>query len=411
MNAKLTISGSTKVPRANATPFLKSWILMTAVISFLVIFFSNPSVVAADEDRFFNFSRPITVMTQNLYVGADIFKLFSADPNDPEDPLQVPRAVAEILTDIHETGFPQRADAMAGEIARYRPDVIGLQEVSLIRTQTPSDLDPVGGNQSPAQTVLYDYLDILITTLAEKGLNYKIAAVIENADVELPALTGIDNGQPVFTDVRLTDRDAVLVRHRVKTTNVVARHFSTNLSIPFGSDTITFKRGFIALDAKIKGRVYRIANTHLEVQGQGYEMIQSAQAQELINQLIDSRKPVVLIGDFNSGPNDAEMQPYHLLSAAGFADAWERRWGRPDPGYTCCQEPDLLNAVSFLDERIDQIWVRNAISHLPITITGPIFMKLVGDDSWDKTIDGLWPSDHAGVNAWLMMPYFKKNTD
>jgi hypothetical protein len=49
-------------------------------------------------------------------------------------------------------------------------------------------------------------------------------------------------------------------------------------------------------------------------------------------------------------------QSYGLLTAAGFSDAWARRYPT-DAGLTCCQASDFLNATSTLDERVE-LYVR-----------------------------------------------------
>src|SRR6267378_2466297 len=72
----------------------------------------------------------ISVMTQNLYVGADvdlvIRALGTADPAD-----DFPALLFAIET-VGKTDFPARAAAIADQIARARPHAVGLQEVSRI---------------------------------------------------------------------------------------------------------------------------------------------------------------------------------------------------------------------------------------------------------------------------------------
>ena len=75
----------------------------------------------------------LKVMTQNVYVGADLFKILN-----PDQP--IPVNAAEIFGDIQVTDFAQRAESIADLIAEHEPHLIGLQEVSLIRTQCPSDI-------------------------------------------------------------------------------------------------------------------------------------------------------------------------------------------------------------------------------------------------------------------------------
>jgi len=363
----------------------------------------------AGSKHFSWWAKPVKVMTRNVYVGADIFTLMSGDPANP---LRIPMNVAALVETAGQTDFFERADSLAAEIELLRPDLIGLQEVSLIRTQSPGDF--MAGNPEPADNVLYDYLSILMDALQSRGLNYKVAAVLENADIELPMLVGFDGPAPLLDDVRLTDRDVVLIRAGVKTSNITARNFAYNFQVAAGSNpdgsplVLEFTRGFIALDAKVRGRTYRFVNTHLEVMGSGYEFIQSLQAEELLNELDGEPLPTICVGDFNSSPEDPEAQPYSLFAGAGFKDIWTIRIGKGDPGYTCCQEADLLNEASMLDQRIDLIFVRNDAAFLPYSLVGPAFATVVGDAQWEKTPSGLWPSDHAGVHAWLWLPRLKK---
>ena len=62
----------------------------------------------------------IEVMTQNLYVGANVFRLFAPAPCGP---LQ---SVFELFETVKATNFPERAEAIADIVQRKRPHVIGL---------------------------------------------------------------------------------------------------------------------------------------------------------------------------------------------------------------------------------------------------------------------------------------------
>lgn len=373
------------------------------IISTFKIFFANificlfllaiSSMPAIAKDRCSLRIGPlIKVMTRNLYVGADLFEIFSVDTSNP---MNVPIAVSNVMNTVHDTNFPERAKALADEIDKLRPDLIGLQEVSLIRTQSPGDF--IYGNPSLAKDILYDYLEILLNALADRGLNYEVAAMVNNADMELPVLVSFPGETALFDDVRLTDRDVILKRSNIITSNITAKNYTDNL--------LDFTRGFVAVDAKIGKRSYRVINTHLEVQGEGYEMIQSLQAKELMAELEYETLPVILIGDFNSSPQDAAtQQPYSIIRENGFIDIWKRSFWHSSPGYTCCQEADLLNKMSVLYERIDLIFVRNNCGHLPFSPLGPVFAVVTGNNKRGKSESGLWPSDHAGLNAWLWIP-------
>jgi hypothetical protein len=77
----------------------------------------------------------IKIMSRNLYLGADIFPVIAAaqDPN----PIATPVAVTNVFQTVQASNFPERAQAIADEIERRRPHAIGLQEVSMWRTQIP----------------------------------------------------------------------------------------------------------------------------------------------------------------------------------------------------------------------------------------------------------------------------------
>ena len=138
-------------------------------------------------------------------------------------------------------------------------------------------------------------------------------------------------------------------------------------------------------------------NTHLEStpaqaspeQVQGTRQIRGAQARQLVTILEEETRPVVLLGDFNTGaPHGAA---YKLLIGAGYADVWSG-----GAGNTCCQASDLRNEASLLDERIDLIFVKNVK-----LVSDEVQTDTVGDEPSDRLESGLWPSDHAGVVASL----------
>ena len=64
---------------------------------------------------------------------------------------------------------------------------------------------------------------------------------------------------------------------------------------------------------------------------------------------------------------------------------------------TCCQEELLRNEKSVLYESVDHIFVLNPPGESPLTGLGSA--RIVGDKQKDKTVSGMWPSDHAGVVA------------
>jgi endonuclease/exonuclease/phosphatase family metal-dependent hydrolase len=353
----------------------------------------------------------LEVMTQNLYVGADVFRIFEGAPCGP---LQ---SVYQIFATMEAAGFPERAEAIADVVMRAKPHVIGLQEVSLIRKQVPADGAIIVEGEAPdftfrflpnAELVVYDYLDLLMGALAARGLDYVVVedATSWNADIEFP-MANFDEFcglTSIPTDLRLTDRDVILVRGDLATANAMNGNFAANLPVaidvggPFPL-AFEFVRGFGALDVTVGKYTHRVVNTHLEV-GNADDIssplntIQFFQALEFISSVTGTALPLTVIGDFNSSPSLFDVRPaYGMMAGAGYLDLWTMRQGAFDPGFTCCQDEELRNAMSVLDRRIDFVW-----SRLPEgSDLMPIRSDVVGYRDNEKSVSGMWPSDHAGV--------------
>src|SRR5262245_44163310 len=111
--------------------------------------------------------RTVTVMTRNLYIGADLSPIGAALASG--SPSAIIAAASTIWAGVLSTNFPERAEALAAEIGNSRPLLVGLQEVSLFRTGAP---DSFFGNPTRADRVEFDYLAILLAELHERGLHY-----------------------------------------------------------------------------------------------------------------------------------------------------------------------------------------------------------------------------------------------
>ncbi len=321
----------------------------------------------------------VTVMTRNLYLGADIFRLTTA-----ESPQQIPVIAAQIFATMQANDFEARAGALAAEIEVANPHLVGLQEVEIYRIQDPSDY--VTGNKTAnASTLVVDFLAVLMDSLDARGLDYTVASQIQNVDVELPAA----RSQTEFFDVRMTDHDVILARGDVATSNPGGAGFQ--IRVPFElapGDTVWFERGHTWVDATVDDVEFTFVNAHLEVSGPGgaLEGVQSLQASELITRF-QTASPVIAVGDFNTAPG---ADPYGVLTGF-FTDAWTVL-GSGGAGLTCCQ-PELLSESADLTSRIDLILYRGDVSVLSA--------EVVGEAAADRTAGGLWPSDHAGVVAEL----------
>jgi endonuclease/exonuclease/phosphatase family metal-dependent hydrolase len=191
------------------------------------------------------------------------------------------------------------------------------------------------------------------------------------------------------------------------------------VELPEGVLQVNFERGFVAVDAMVEGTEYRFVNTHLEVRepqpgNVASRVFQTAQAAQLIGALAFFTPPgliQIVVGDINSAPEDQPVPgplplpppfeaglvpPYLQFVDAGYTDTWTLR-PVARPGFTCCQDPDLRNPRSTLDERIDMIFASD-------TPTAVSQARVVGARIADKTRPPgprLWPSDHGGVVATL----------
>ncbi|MCX5195612.1 endonuclease/exonuclease/phosphatase family protein [Streptomyces sp. NBC_00249] len=334
----------------------------------------------------------VRVLTRNLYLGADLAPVLAAT-----SPQGLVAAVTAVYANVQATNFPERAEALADEIADSDPHLVGLQEAVLWRSQTPA-------GQGSATHVEYDFLQILLDELSARGKHYAaVATVTVGTDFEAPRSTPAG-----LQDIRLTDRDVLLAR-----TDLPARKFSVAnaraaqfrsfvplcrpvLGCP-PSPPLQIRRGWVAADATVHGRTTRVVTTHLEP---AVASVQEAQADELLAGPLKTKLPTVLLGDLNSAAGGVGATPesnttsYDDILAAGFSDAWTATHRR-DPGFTCCQAANLLNPTSSLAQRIDYVLYRGRITALS--------SDRVGDEQADRTPSGLWPSDHAGVTGELRL--------
>ena len=320
-------------------------------------------------------TEPLTVMTYNVYVGSSAEPLLSV-----ENVLQVPQEVATMYNNVIASDFPGRAVAIAKTIKAYQPHLIGLQEISLIRTQSPGN--SLTERTPDAEEIVLDYLQILMDALQAEGLNYQVAAQVENLDVEMPMFT--DAG---IADVRLTDYDVLLARSDVTISRPMRANYTNALTIEMLG--LEVERGYAAVDATVDGVTYRVVNTHLEAFAEENRV---AQMQELIDSLNDETLPIIMLGDFNTRASNGTA--YQIVLSAGYVDLWQM--DSEGTGNTCCQDDDILNEVSDLSVRIDQIFIRN------LELPTQILTHTIGDTPSERLSSGLWPSDHAGVVAHLV---------
>ena len=368
----------------------KRVLVSTVTIALIANVFSLNTAAWA-QGRNIGGKRGIDVATYNLYVGADFGPVLTLNPADPAYFPKLVAGVAAIHAQIMQSDFPARANALAEQIVTRLPDLIALQEVSLIRRQIHGDL--IVGGTVPATEVERDYLALLLAALESRGGHYAVASQVQDTDVEVPLWTGEG-----FDDVRLTDRDVILVRTdlppgHLRISNPQGKNFGVALPLPIG---VYAYRGWCSIDVETRDRSFRFINAHLEDQlPPGLPNIQLAQAYELLADPATTTLPVILAGDFNSdaygyySPETYALLTGQLPGQGHFTDAWTV--AQPQSlGFTWGHDPLLQDATVPLSLRLDLVLYRGA----NLVATGAeVVDPLLGLDA------PRWFSDHGGVDA------------
>lgn len=307
----------------------------------------------------------LSVATYNIYLGAQIERLFGAG-----SVAELETVAEQVRAQLAATDFADRAEALARLLARERPDVVGLQEVT---RWTSAPL------HSPEEVeVVVDFLPLLLDALAAAGCPHDPHAVDQNFGGSLPV---------AGHRLAVAGSNVVLVRRGGAFTVTAEQSTSydriVDIATPVEGIRFPIRRGFGLVDGTVEGRPVRVVNTHLEAYD---DHVRDAQRGEVLAAIGDPGHPVAVIGDFNARPDAVRM-------AAPYVDAWLAAGGDPAGGFTCGQSAGLVNEQSALRERIDYVFVRDA---------AVIACRVVGDQPEDRSRRaGLWPSDHAGVVARL----------
>jgi endonuclease/exonuclease/phosphatase family metal-dependent hydrolase len=353
--------------------------------------------------------KPVTVMTRNVYLGANINRPIqaalaaAAQPGANRLTIVTALANATHLTRaiVDDTDFGVRSGLLADEVVATRPDVIGLQEVALWRSG-PLQLDQVGVPN--AEHVDQDFLAMLLDALAARGAAYVPVSVAPRADVESPSFTGpVTSPGAGARDVRLTMRDVVLMRvdDGLRVTDEGQAVYDTNLALDVAGLSFRFDRGYQWVDVRAGAARFRVVNTHLEAFSSAIAL---AQADELLDEAVTDERSTVLVCDCNSDPlNDTydnnttvkHNEPYLLLTGqGGFTDEW-LAWAPAEEGWTSGLNETVDEPYpGSWTHRIDLVLARTADGEGLEVDRGAVTGR--EPDPRDPG-SGLWPSDHAGV--------------
>ena len=348
---------------------------------------------------------PVKVMTRNIFLGADLGPALNANS------FQVFTAAnGAILREVEATDFPRRAIGLAQEIEQKKPDLIGIQEGAWWRTGPPPTLEAPYA-QGPngiftATTDRYNFLQILLGALEDRGLNYEIA--VEKVEFDFEAPTDYDNnpntglfGGEVMG--RLTMRDAILVNEdskvKAKLKNPQSGTYSSLFTPNIAGIDVPVTRGWTAGDVTVqkgqgKSKVkkkFRFVNTHFEAFDDRNQRpsIRAQQASEVVSGPA-SKKRTIMLGDFNSdvpGLRPGDEQAFQVILDAGF-----KRRATNDP-LSCCVDNLFTSPPSEWNHQVDHIVTNmgNKAKLVKSSVTGL------------EQVNGIYNSDHAGVFSKLKL--------
>lgn len=325
----------------------------------------------------------LRVMTYNANEGTDFLEVQSA-----ASPLQFLIAVGETITQVRETNPPERMDALAKQIIAAAPALVSLQELDQWFT---GPLDP-STFTCGSMTLEFDMLQELQAALAAQGAHYQLA--VQEQQYAFPPTPGLIL-PGTFVCVQVVNHVAILARtdiapSKFQWSNPESGQYESRLFFPTPLGTLPLPRAWVSVDATSHGRGFRFIGSHLESVDPGIRELQGA---ELRNGPANTALPVVIAMDSNAPAAPLPQDPTYLdFAAAGYADVWSEIFPST-PGFTCCQAELDNNPVSQLNQRIDLILTLGPVAAQNVA--------LFGAQPATRTVDGLWPSDHAGVAAQL----------
>jgi hypothetical protein len=322
-------------------------------------------------------------MTWNVNEGTDYREVIAAQ-NATEFLIGVGAAIEQ----VRFTDPATRMKYVAKQIIAAGPVLLSLQELDQWST---GPFDPVSGTCGPV-SVEFDMLPALMTELENQGAHYEIAKQAQNWFI--PPTPGLIL-PTTFLCVQVVDTIAILARTdnpKLQWGNPQGSWFDHILVFPSPVGDVPFPRGWVSVDATFNGRDFRFIGTHLESEDAD---VRRAQGEEIRLGPANTSLPVIIAMDSNSQAFPFPQGTVYMdFMASGFRDAWADTMPG-DPGLTCCQAQLDNNVESQLYQRIDLI--------LSFGNVEAQRAMLFGATQASKTPSGLWPSDHAGVAAQLII--------
>jgi hypothetical protein len=345
--------------------------MVAALLVALSAFVALPAAALAKK-------QDLKVMARNVYLGADLIPLATAP-----DQAAFEQAAAQRFQTVQSNNFPARAKALAAEIKKNKPDIIGVQEATIWRRGADGVKD---GPATPATQVIYDSSKELQKALKAAGSPYKEVVGRDWFDFEAPTALNYD--------VRITQRDIILVRKgsKVKVNKTFRGGFSNHFDVPTKVGLAQQLRGWVGVDGTLAKKKFRFVSTHLEAYSPAVADQQMQQLLKSGGALGSKKRQSILVGDFNSAPGANANDRGTSRDASAYYSAIEKGFRNNLPKRkTCCFAEDLHLTTKPLETWIDHVLVRPNIKVLKSGIVGT------------KQVGGLYPSDHAGITATLRL--------
>jgi hypothetical protein len=325
------------------------------------------------------------VMTYNVNEGTDFLQVVGT-----QNEQQFLLGVGQVLTQVQGTNPPERMQAVARQIFAVQPELLSLQEVDQWYSGT---FDPVAGTCG-TMTLEYDMLQELLSALAAQGGHYEVA--VQVTQTAFPPTPGLIPPS-TFICVAVNDYNVVLARTDLPSwvfqwSNPQSGQFVNELVLQTPIGPVPYPRAWASVDAQFFGHTFLYINTHLESFDAN---IRELQGGELRAGPANTSLPLIVAMDSNAQAFPLPQDPTYLdFMSAGYSDVWSTLFPRI-AGLTCCQDEADNNPVSQLYQRIDLVLTHGTVA--------PWEALLIGTSPRSRLPDGLWPSDHAALEAGVVI--------
>ena len=280
--------------------------------------------------------KPLTVMSRNLYLGADVGVAMELIPNFS--------AAAQFMWDqVAATDFTKRAPVLAREVIDHNADVVGLQEATHWYCKK---------NFWSKKVVVYDFTKEFLAETKKLGHEYVLATKngvdALNIGYSIPAIpyltmvTDPSAFQPIFGSDKAACGfeigDALILKKELSKNILMVGNTEYDASYSIIPKIMTIYRGYTWADLEYNGSKVRIITTHLEsLWDKGKVPNAALQAKQLINDVQTTKMPLIVIGDFNSDPRDPRP------------DAARNPGGQPESSQTCKTQVDKPTATTAIE--------------------------------------------------------------